>query len=91
MIWGGRSEVRSHGNLQKGRSEVAARNPGEGGQSILLFKDNPRHPSLGVKRIQGFPMSGKAESTSTAAHVPLRSRHVRVPQYRTSVIIEDEP
>ena len=23
-------------------------------KAFLLFRDNPRHPSLGVKRIQGF-------------------------------------
>jgi mRNA-degrading endonuclease RelE of RelBE toxin-antitoxin system len=24
-------------------------------KAFLLFKDNPRHPSLGVKRVQGMP------------------------------------
>ena len=24
-------------------------------KAFLLFRDNPRHPSLGVKRIQGLP------------------------------------
>ncbi len=24
-------------------------------KAFLLFKDNPRHPSLGIKRVQGMP------------------------------------
>jgi mRNA-degrading endonuclease RelE of RelBE toxin-antitoxin system len=24
-------------------------------KAFILFKDNPRHPSLGVKRVQGMP------------------------------------
>ena len=39
--------------------KAAAKLPSEiqakAAKAFLLFKDNPRHPSLGIKRVQGMP------------------------------------
>jgi len=43
------------GQFKKAAAKLPREIQAKAAKAFMLFKENPRHPSLGVKRVQGLP------------------------------------
>jgi len=43
------------GRFKKAAAKLPREIQAKAAKAFVLFKENPRHPSLGVKRVQGLP------------------------------------